>query len=295
MFKKVYFFILLILAPIFLTGCTLINVEKNTKEVAQKDISNKSEKSIVPLFLNAWFNELEQPIDQRVALQHKAIPRHPQFPPSPTNINVIDPNIGTILNISWSNPKEIVFDNIRVYRSEEKNKLGKLVVALDGRVSFFQDKELERNKNYYYTVRSVVSRADFNNSNVIKEQESNNIDQKMGRPVDKVPPFPPKDIQIISGQKSGNLSIKWTNPIDDDFDHVQIYRSEVINKIGMLIRADVKSSSFDDDDDDLKDNKSYYYILTAVDKSGNESLINLIDVGKIEPFEIFKEEKGGIE
>ena len=117
----------------------------------------------------------------------------------------------------------------------------------------------------------------------------------MGRPVDKVPPFPPKDIQIISGQKSGNLSIKWTNPIDDDFDHVQIYRSEVINKIGMLIRADVKSSSFDDDDDDLKDNKSYYYILTAVDKSGNESLINLIDVGKIEPFEVFKEEKGGIE
>ncbi|MBI4653034.1 hypothetical protein HY750_02165 [Candidatus Kuenenbacteria bacterium] len=287
LFKKIFFFILLILAPLLLTGCVL-NIGKSGEKIDQKIVSNESTKSTVPLFLYSWFSELEQPIDQRVAFQYKAIPRHPKSPLPPTNINVTNPNIGTILNISWVNPKEVIFKNIRIYRSIEKNKIGSLITTLDGRTTFFQDKEVERNKNYYYTVRSVISWVDPKNSNV-EDQESDNFDQKLGRPIDKVPPFPPKDIQIISGQKSGSLLIQWTNPIDEDFNHVQIYRSEAPNKIGILIGSNIKDVSFQDQG--LNNNLPYYYILTAVDKSGNESLIKLIDTGKIDPFKIFEKEE----
>lgn len=288
MFKKISIFILLISIPLFLTGCISINIQKTTEETEQKIVSNEPVKSKVPLFLYSWFSELEQPTDQRVAFQYKGIPRHPKSPPPPTNIDVKNPNIGTILNISWTNPKEVVFKNIRIYRSEEKNKIGKLIITLDGRTTFFQDKEVERNKNYYYTVRSVISWVDPKNSNE-EDQESDNFDQKLGRPIDKVPPFPPKDIQIIAGQKSGSLLIKWTNPADEDFEHVQIYRSETPNKIGILIGSNIKDTSFQDQG--LKDNSSYYYILTAIDKSGNESLIKLIDTGKIDPFKVFEKEE----
>ena len=287
MFKKVFFFALLFFIPLFLTGCiSLINKENNGK-VNKENSLEKSEKSKIPLFLDPWFNELEQPVDKRVAFQYKAIPRHPKYPPAPINIEVIDPNIGTILNIKWTNPKEIVFKNIHIYRSIEKNRIGKLIATLDGRATFFQDKELERNKTYYYTIRSVILWTDPNDLNNIKEQESDNIEQKIGRPIDKVPPFPPKDIQIIAGQKSGNLFIKWINPIDEDFDHIQIYRSEMSNQIGLLIGSNIKDTYFQDKE--LKDNQPYYYILTAIDKSGNESLIKLMNIGKTEPFEVFKE------
>ncbi|MFH1838075.1 MAG: hypothetical protein ABH808_01080 [Candidatus Kuenenbacteria bacterium] len=287
MFKKISFLILFILIPLSLTGCVL-NFEKSVKETDQKNISNKSEKSKVPLFLYSWFSELEQPIDQRVAFQYKGIPRHPKSPPPPTDINVTNPNIGTILNISWINPKEVIFKNIRIYRSIEKDKIGELITTLDGRTTFFQDKNVERNKNYYYTVRSVIPYVDTKNSNE-KDQESDNFDQKLGRPIDKVPPFPPKDIQIIAGQKTGALLIKWTNPVDEDFDHVQIYRSDTPNKIGILIGSNIKDVSFQDQG--LNNNSSYYYILTSVDRSGNESLIKLIDTGKIDPFKVFEKEE----
>ncbi|PKL72463.1 hypothetical protein CVV26_01385 [Candidatus Kuenenbacteria bacterium HGW-Kuenenbacteria-1] len=295
MFKKIFLLFILILIPITLTGCISINIGKNEEKINKKNIpnesneSNESKKSKIPLFLYSWFSELEQPIDQRVAFQYKAIPRHPKFPPSPTNINVTDPNIGTILNISWINPKEIIFKNIRIYRAIEKNKLGELIVTLDGKTTFFQDKEVQRNIYYYYTVRSVVSWVDPNDPKNVKDQESDNIDQKSSRAIDKIPPFPPKDIQIITGQESSSLLIKWINPVDEDFDHVQIYRSEMPNKIGMLIGSNIKNLSFQDRE--LKDNFSYYYILTAVDKSGNESLIKLIDTGKKDPFRSFDKEK----
>jgi predicted phage tail protein len=286
-FKKISIFILLFFLSLSLTGCVL-NIEKNVEKTNQKIVSNTLTKQVTPLFLYSWFSELEQPIDQRMAFQYKAIPRHPKSPPPPTNINVTNPNIGTILNISWTNPKEVIFKNIRIYRSTEKNKIGDLIVTLDGRTTFFQDKEVERNKNYYYIVRSVISWVDHKNSNV-EDQESDNFDQKLGRPIDRVPPFPPKNIQIIAGQKSGSLLIKWTNPTDEDFDHVQIYRSEMPNKIGILIGSNIKDVSFQDQG--LNDNLSYYYILTAVDKSGNESLIKLIDTGKIDPFKVFEKEE----
>ncbi|MEK7166814.1 MAG: fibronectin type III domain-containing protein [Patescibacteria group bacterium] len=285
MFKKISFFILLTFIPLYLTGCLSINTKKNTEQTDQKNISNQSTKSTIPLFLYSWFSELEQPIDQRVAFQYKGIPRHPKSPPPPTNINVENPNIGTILNINWTNPKEVVFKNIRIYRSIEKNKIGELLITLDGRTTFYQDKKVERNKNFYYTVRSVISWVDPKNPNNTEDQESDNFDQKLGKPVDKVPPFPPKDVQIIAGQKSGSLLIKWTNPIDEDFNYVQIYKSEAPNKIGMLIGSNIKDVFFQDQG--LKDNAPYYYIVTAVDKSGNESLIKLIDVGKINPFTVF--------
>jgi len=70
--------------------------------------------------------------------------------------------------------------------------------------------------------------------------------------------------------------IKWTNPGDDDFSRVFIYRGDEpgfqadgSHKIGEVGGAPNADESFSDNG--LDPNKDYYYALRAIDKAGNSS------------------------
>lgn len=86
---------------------------------------------------------------------------------------------------------------------------------------------------------------------------------------DIVPPQPPTNIKLrrLSGL---GVQISWQNPDDDDFRHINIYRSEKKNIIGELILEGATTTSFIDKN--VQIGKTYYYLLKAVDYAGNISL-----------------------
>lgn len=85
---------------------------------------------------------------------------------------------------------------------------------------------------------------------------------------DIIPPQPPTEVKLkfLPGPK---VKISWKNP-QEDFRHINIYRSERKNVIGNLIFQEITTTTVIDEN--VKMGKTYYYLLKAVDYAGNVSL-----------------------
>jgi len=95
-----------------------------------------------------------------------AVDRTP--PSAPSNITVFNTGTGGKLNLSWTNPKDIDFDHLRIYRSTAPGLLGDLIFdKVSG--TAITDNTVSDGQTYYYTLRAV----DFEgNESTNKEQYS---------------------------------------------------------------------------------------------------------------------------
>jgi len=80
-------------------------------------------------------------------------------------------------------------------------------------------------------------------------------------------PSIPFNLVAIGGYKM--ITLRWVNPSDADFSHVEIYRNTVNNSSGSSLIAIENSDSWIDTGLDM--NVTRYYWLRAVDLSGNKS------------------------
>jgi len=77
-------------------------------------------------------------------------------PLPPTNVNVTDPGSGDKLDINWTNPTDVDFNHIHIYRSSIPGLLGDLIYDnVNGATK--TDATVLSGLTYYYTVRSVDS------------------------------------------------------------------------------------------------------------------------------------------
>lgn len=196
------------------------------------------------------------------------------WPAAPRQVEIIDPEVGKTLVISWSFDGVENLEYLRLYRSMRENQLGDKVVDLlvkEG-VTSYRDTGLDNNVFYYYTLRSVN----------FEGKESTNIDQVKAAPTDKTAPSIPQDITIQA--LPGGIKLKWKNPQEKDFFVTNIYRSSNPEELGELIRQEASEEYLDEK---VESNVWYYYTLTALDSSGNESSQKLLELplGRANPFE----------
>jgi len=78
----------------------------------------------------------------------------------------------------------------------------------------------------------------------------------------------PTSVTIDEPALAGQLTLRWTNPVDPDFRHIHIYRSTVAGLLGGLV-AEVDGNAFTDNG--LSSQTGYYYTIRAVYYSGQES------------------------
>ncbi|MFH1784759.1 MAG: discoidin domain-containing protein [bacterium] len=180
-------------------------------------------------------------------------------PAAPSNIQVLNPEVGGRLDISWTNPADADFAHIHIYRSTVSGQIGSLIHDNVTGTSI-SDTGLTNGTLYYYTLRSVDTSAN----------ESTNTDQHSGTPTsDVTPPTAPANIQIADPAIGTALDISWTNPSDADFAHIHIYRSTVSGQLGSLVHDNVTATS--KQDTGLTQDITYYYTLRSVDTTGSES------------------------
>lgn len=81
---------------------------------------------------------------------------------------------------------------------------------------------------------------------------------------------PPDEVTGLTARGANQMVIlTWTNPSNSDFDHVDIYRSEILGNIGQVVYANVHGSS--KIDSGLTNGVRYYYVVRAVDTNGNST------------------------
>ncbi|MFH1784295.1 MAG: hypothetical protein ABH868_05315 [bacterium] len=181
-------------------------------------------------------------------------------PGLPFNIDIFDPATGGTLDHVWTNPSDVDFNHIHIYRSTQGGVTGPLIADnITGNT--YQDTGLTNGQLYYYSYQSV---DDVGNASGYTSQYS-----QTPTGGDTTPPAPPSNINVVDPQTGGQLNLSWTNPGDADFNHVHIYRSTSSGVLGALVHDNVTGTS--KSDTGLVNGQIYYYTLRSVDDSNNES------------------------
>ena len=125
----------------------------------------------------------------------------------------------------------------------------------------YRDTTTANDKQYYYRIRTV-------DSPVKPWQESLDSLEVSATPRDRTPPAPPTNITVVPG--IGRVFITWGENQERDMAGYHVYRS---NKKGTeyerLTTKPLNRTTFSDET--VRQGETYYYVITAVDKSGNES------------------------
>lgn len=93
--------------------------------------------------------------------------------------------------------------------------------------------------------------------------------QRPGRPPkDTTPPAAPTGL-TAEAVSSSQIDLDWSNNTESDLSYYNVYRSTTSGDSYSRIASNVKVSKYSDTG--LTAETTYYYVVTAVDKSGNES------------------------
>jgi len=193
--------------------------------------------------------------------------------PAAIILEVLDPGIGTILELYWEPAQEITGLEYQVYRSIDDKNYELLVDSV--KAQHYRDVSVEVNKKYYYQVAVVAGEQSVFSKKVTITAEDN------------LAPSSPINIKTVYDEKMGVITVSWEVSKDDDFSYINIYRSTKPGELGALLTKIISNNSFVDSD--VLEGESYYYTLTSVDQHGNESTKSLIQtvVGRNNPFEMF--------
>jgi uncharacterized protein len=125
----------------------------------------------------------------------------------------------------------------------------------------YRDTTAANDKQYYYRVRTV-------DSPVKPWQESLDSPEVSATPRDRTPPEPPTNITVVPG--IGRVFLTWNENQERDLAGYHVYRAVKSGaEYERLTAKPLNRTTFSDET--VKQGATYYYVITAVDKSGNES------------------------
>lgn len=141
----------------------------------------------------------------------------------------------------------------------------------------YQDSAFDFGKTYAYFVRSVIREGG-------SLLESSDSQPAILTPKDIYPPGAPQDVvgAALPGTSSGSyvVDLSWTINLETDVGGYRVYRSESEDARGQLLTPDLlPTPSFRNTT--VASGRRYWYTVTAVDRSGNESVpsaVSLVEV-----------------
>jgi hypothetical protein len=121
----------------------------------------------------------------------------------------------------------------------------------------YSDTTIEYGKTYQYFVQSIEKTGE----RYAESEDSPIIEWK---PVDQFPPAVPAGLTAVPGART--IELVWERNTDRDFASYRVYRD------GQRIAEDLGSPAYSDKD--VKAGTKYRYQISAVDTSGNESVLS---------------------
>lgn len=177
-------------------------------------------------------------------------------PSQPGNLAATVGGMNTI-NLSWSPSTDAVgVKEYNIYRRSGTTAFVKIAASVN---TSYTDSNLVPGNTYIYEVSAV---------DLGGNESERSLPISRTTAVDTEPPAKPGDLTATSGEAT-RISLQWSAPSDNDrVSSYNIYRST--NGSNFTKRSSVTARSFTDSS--LTPNVKYYYRVTAVDRSGNESL-----------------------
>lgn len=182
-------------------------------------------------------------------------------PPVPTGLNIEKIDNGSA-NLIWNAVSDRGLNGYNVYwlggaEVDTLNANRRLVVTNSATIS-----DLDYDILYYFAVTSIDQSGN----------ESALSAQKNGRPLNTLPPSPPKGIDLVGENIDyPKITIFWAENVEPDIAYYNLYRA--LTSSGLDDTTSFVSNLTHENyiDIDLKIGVSYYYRVTAVDKGGWES------------------------
>ena len=132
----------------------------------------------------------------------------------------------------------------------------------------YRDSGFDYGKTYAYVVRSVVDSP-------VGPLESNDSPQAVVTPRDTFPPAAPQDvvaaIQPGATPESALVELSWSINVEPDLAGYRVYRSSQEGSRGAQLTTDLLPTPAYRDTS-VQAGQRYWYTVTAVDRSGNESV-----------------------
>ncbi len=191
--------------------------------------------------------------------QALGIPSILTYPPSyPENIQITDLYNGNSVRIEWIAPRIRNLAFFRIYRRATGASEYQLIADHVSNQSYV-DSGLQAGTKYEYTVKTVSTAG----------IESTNTSITATPTLDQVPPTLPTNFQVEDTKGGGEIRLTWTNPRDNDFSMIRVYRSQT-GALGVVV-SEITTGASQYIDSNLEVGSTYYYTLKSVDKAGLES------------------------
>jgi fibronectin type 3 domain-containing protein len=154
------------------------------------------------------------------------------------------------------------FVGYNVYRGTEKGRYDAVPINKEPlRTNSVRDTAVDNEKTYFYTVRSVDSPTP-------PWRESLDSNEASATPRKLTPPDRPSGLTVVPGVD--RVFLTWNENKESDLAGYYIYRSTSSGKnYRLLTEKIVLRTTFSDEA--VHPGVTYFYVITAVDKSGNES------------------------
>jgi hypothetical protein len=141
----------------------------------------------------------------------------------------------------------------------------------------FSDPQFDLGKKYIYSVRSVVKYSDA----MLESDDSNLV---LLTPRDTFPPAAPEGLVVVllpaQAGVPAHWELSWAISPETDIAGYNVYRSEQVAASGTRLNSELLlTPSFRDMN--VLPGHSYFYSVTAVDRSGNESLRSAAVSGEV--------------
>jgi predicted small lipoprotein YifL len=167
------------------------------------------------------------------------------------------------------------FVGYNIYRGREHGQYDETPLNQEPlRTNSFKDTTVVNGRVYYYMLRSVDSPA-------LPWKESLDSGEVRAAPSDQTPPERPRGLTVVPGV--GRVFLTWNENKEPDLAGYLVYRSTVRGRDYVrLTKEPLTRTTYYDET--VKKNAVYYYVLTAVDRSGNESERSAEKKARVEKF-----------
>ncbi len=154
------------------------------------------------------------------------------------------------------------FVGYNIYRGTDEGRHEEVPLNKEPlRTTSYKDTGVANDRTYYYIVRSVDSPA-------MPWNESLDSAEASATPKDRTPPEKPAGLTAVAGVD--RVFLTWSENKERDLAGYNVYRSIRSGKdYKRLSNKPIMRTTFSDET--AKSDGTYYYVITAVDKSGNES------------------------
>lgn len=186
----------------------------------------------------------------------------------PGNVrNLVESHTDTTIKLDWENPDDVDFSHLKVFKNNE------LIYDMytDNKAVF---NDLEPDTEYTFIIQSVDTSTNVSDGAIINVRTNPT----------PIPP-PPEVSGLYSQSHFDRVNLNWDNPDHPSFDHVKIYRDDLIAQdsnmikeyfIGKSVSASGYKPMFETNgtywsDLTVSSDTDYEYLLTTVSGTGNES------------------------